>query len=122
LGKSAAVEMDHERVISAAAPYAEVLRRLLPFRQENMPLYAVDEEGALVGQISSRRALEAETFAHPLQTAGADDLATEAKTLPASLSPNEMDRQLNAARLEEMPIVEADSRRFAGIYRRQKER
>jgi hypothetical protein len=121
LGRSTAAEIDHTRVISAAAPYAEVLKRLLPFREKNMPLYAVDEDGALVGQISVGRAIEAETFARPLQTASADDLATEAKTLPASVSPGEMERQLKAEHLEEMPIVEEGSGRFVGLYGRRKE-
>lgn len=121
LGKSTAAEMNDPRVISAAAPYAEVLKRLLPFREKNMPLYAVDEDGTLVGQISVDRAMEAETFARPLQTASADDLATEAKTLPASISSGEMDRELKAEQLEEMPIVETSSGRFVGLYGKQKE-
>jgi H+/Cl- antiporter ClcA len=118
LGKSVVAKINHDRVISAAAPYAEVLQRLLHFRQEDMPLYAVDEEGALVGKISARHALAAETFAHPLQAASADDLAVEAKALPASATPAQMEERLRAEHLEEMPIVKEGSGRFRGIYRK----
>jgi hypothetical protein len=116
-GKSAAAQMNHARVISSAAPYAEVLKRLLPLAEKNRPLYVVDEEGKLAGQISIHRASEAESFARPLQTASADDLATPARTLSASLSTHEMERQLNEEKLDEMPITEGGSGRFAGIFR-----
>ncbi|HEX4120137.1 MAG TPA: chloride channel protein [Verrucomicrobiae bacterium] len=84
-GKAAAREMQHEQVISAAAPYAEVLKRLLPLTGRNLPLYVVDEDGELVGEITADRAANAEAFARPLEAASADDLATPVKACPSFL-------------------------------------
>jgi H+/Cl- antiporter ClcA len=85
LGKAAAEEMKHEQVISSAAPYAEVLKRLLPLASKNLPLYVVDQDGKLIGEISAERAAEAEKFARPLEAASADDLATPAISRPTWL-------------------------------------
>ncbi|HEX3719491.1 MAG TPA: chloride channel protein [Verrucomicrobiae bacterium] len=86
LGKAAAREMKHEQVISAAAHYAEVLKRLLALSHKNAPLYVVDEDGKLVGEITAARAAHAEKFARPLEAASADDLATLAKAPPSFLA------------------------------------
>jgi H+/Cl- antiporter ClcA len=114
-GKSAAARLNHDRVISSALPYAEVLQRLLSLTEKNRPLYVVDENGQLAGQITVERAAQAENFARPLQTASADDLATAVKTLPASISPEAMEHELATEQLDEMPVI--DSGRFAGIFR-----
>jgi H+/Cl- antiporter ClcA len=82
LGKSAAEEMKHERVISSATHYTEVLKRLLKLPAKEGSLYVVDENGHLIGEISKERAAEAENFARPLEAASADDLATPVASKP----------------------------------------
>jgi H+/Cl- antiporter ClcA len=82
LGKSAANEMKHERVISSATHYTEVLKRLMLLRGRDRSLYVVDENGRLIGQISEERAAKAENFARPLEAASADDLAMPVVSKP----------------------------------------
>lgn len=79
LGRAAAAEMKLPQVISAATRYGEVLKRLLPFAEKGLPVYVVDQNGALAGEICGERAARAESFAAPLETACAADLTTPTK-------------------------------------------
>lgn len=94
-GKAVAAEMKDERVISAAVPYPEVLKRLLALGPNPPPLYVVDEAGDLVGEIRVEHAARADQFARPLETACADDLA-----LPAKVLPGELDRRHFGSKLK----------------------
>jgi len=110
------VIFDESRVVSAATPYGELLKRLLPLTARDLPLYVIDEQGKLVGEVWAGRVNEAETFAAPLETASAADLAIPAKALGSSLSPAAMNRQLDAEQMNHLPVTDASSGRLLGFY------
>ena len=61
-------------VVSAAAPYAAVLRRLLDHARAAAPLYVVDQDGRVLGEIEAARAASASEDFPPLETTTAADL------------------------------------------------
>ncbi len=110
------VIFDASRVVSAAMPYGELLKRLLSLKARDLPLYVIDETGKLVGEVWTERVTEAEAFAAPLETASAADLAIAARTLDSSLSPAAMNHQLDAEKLTHLPVTDTASKRLLGFY------
>ena len=98
-----AYEEHRATIISAAAPYASVLKRLLV--NPKAPLYVVDEEGKLVGRITADRANMAEDFAAPLEIAAASDLVEPAKAASEADKPSEIEPRAKATEGGFAPVV-----------------
>ena len=58
---------------------------------------------------------QADTFAAPLETASAADLAIPAKALSSSQSPDAMDRQLDVEHVIHLPVTDESSGRLLGF-------
>jgi CBS domain-containing protein len=103
-------------IISAASPYAAVLKRLL--LNPDAPVYVVDENGRLVGEITAERAKKAEEFASPLEIAAAFDLATPVHALLQSQNPAEMEQRLRQQNAMLAPVVDAVDGALVGVAKR----
>jgi CIC family chloride channel protein len=116
LAPPAGVVPDPDRIISAATPYAEVLRRWLKLAPHQHPFYVVDETAALIGEIDAERLAQAEKFAAPLETASADDLILPTRSLASTLSAEEMERQVGASPVRPLPVIDPVSGRVLGFF------
>jgi CIC family chloride channel protein len=102
-------------VISAAALYSEVARRLLSVCPRHLFLCVADERGRLVGIITADRASSAASLALPLETVTAADLSRPVPTISSSASREAVLRQLQASGLSQLPVVEPASGRLVGV-------
>jgi hypothetical protein len=85
-------------VVSAAAPYAEVLQKLMEAAEPSRPLYVVDENGQLVGVIQPDLAHLPHLSTVPLDLATAADLAQPVQALGASSPEHDALCRLSEAR------------------------
>ncbi|HVB88588.1 MAG TPA: chloride channel protein [Beijerinckiaceae bacterium] len=104
---------DKPTVISASAPYAAVLKRLL--KNPDAPLYVVDEKGALIGEISAERANIAEEFAAPLEIAAAYDLATPTNAIIDTHDAKNIEQKLHQQNAAQAPVIDAKDGGLVGV-------
>lgn len=102
-------------VITSAARYTEVMHRLLALETRNEPLYVMDENGRLVGELDAMHASTTPNLAVPMQLATASDLAFPVETLSSSMTSDEVERQLRASGRTRLPVFDATSGRVIGV-------
>jgi len=101
-------------VVSAAASFPEVARRLLGFDSWRLPLYVVDELGQLIGEIKAIDVSEPTKVSVPRETAIASDFAAPVPTISACNDRDEVMRQLRDSGSPQLPVIETTSGRIVG--------
>lgn len=102
-------------VVSAAERYPALAHRLLAAGPRNTPLYVVDENAALVGEINRCDFSKPDTLGVPLEITTAVDLSRPVPALTSTMTPLEMEEQLRQSGRDRLPVIDSSSRRIIGI-------
>ena len=109
-----------ERVVSAATPLDEILR-LHSAGTLSAPLYVLDEEGRLVGEIRPSALLDAAGRCPLPETTTAADLANGVTAIDATAPPETLTETLTETMARrgrtELPLVAPSTGRLVGIVR-----
>lgn len=97
-------------VISAAADFEAVARRLLGMRNSSSTLNVVDERGRPLGVIRARRLAEPASLPLPLEAATAMDMAEPVRTVSSSASRDDVAHLLQATESSELAVVDSEGR------------
>ena len=108
------VSQDFE-VVSSAEHYSDIAQRLLNRDRRQAPLYAVDELGRLVGEITPGSLSNPAHVTLPLETATAADLIVPVSALTSSMSKAEVVKCLDEHSHRWLPVVETTTRRLFGV-------
>ncbi len=102
------------RAVSAAAPLIEILRQGAS-DSLSRPLYVLDEEGILLGEIPAGRILASSPVGAPLETTTVADIVEPTTSIDAKTSPEVIAAMLGRDRRGEIPLVDGPSGRLVGV-------
>lgn len=126
LGRSAAGRAAGEEggegflALSSTARVTELLRALLRTAEQPQPIYVVDEDGRLVGEVSAERVRSPAPETLPLETATAADFAVRVEPVLTSDDTAAAASKFARTGRDSLPVVDTESGELCGIrYRRE---
>jgi H+/Cl- antiporter ClcA len=104
-------------LLPSSTRYGRVVRKLLESIQRAIPVYVVDAQGKLMGQVTREAAQDSGRSDLPLDTETAADLARAVPVVTAAMSEDQVLARLRELEVEEAPVVEDESGRLMGMVR-----
>jgi len=105
-------------VLSSAAHFTEVLRAILDGTGRPQPLYVVDEQGKLLGEVSPERAQNPGPETWPLETATAADFGIKVQPILSSDDDTTIANKFAATDRDVLPVVQPKTSALIGIQHR----
>jgi H+/Cl- antiporter ClcA len=104
--------------LSGAARYVEVLQALARGFGGPRPIYVVDEDGRLVGEVLAASVQEPLCDGVPLEIATASDFATKVEAILASDDERTIERKFAATDRAALPVISPTTHELVGVRRR----
>jgi H+/Cl- antiporter ClcA len=104
-------------LLPSSTRYGPLVRQLFDAIQRAAPVYVVDAQGKLMGQVTPEAAQDSGRSALPLDTETAADLARATPVVTSAMSEDEVLERLCELDVKEAPVIEHESGRLMGMVK-----